>query len=171
MLNHALALAAGRGSGLVSGYRETPVDDAVLNDPRIRLYRVRSLRRASEGAPRFWFLWSRRSAQPACLRITLGAAGQNAAGRRCIGAEPTQLPTLLAAWIAARLRGSLFIVDWHNFGYTMLAPRWAGTFRGSIGEELGTLAGEKGRCSFCVSMAMRQILVRRFRSAGAHRAI
>src|SRR5450755_1982651 len=57
MLNHALALAADGAEVSLCGYQETPVDGAVLRDPRIRLYRIRTLRRASERAPRFWFLF------------------------------------------------------------------------------------------------------------------
>lgn len=31
------------------------------------------------------------------------------------------IPTLFVAWLAARLRGAKFIIDWHNFGYTILS--------------------------------------------------
>ena len=34
--------------------------------------------------------------------------------------NPPSIPTLLVVWIVCRLRGSRFIVDWHNFGYTIL---------------------------------------------------
>jgi beta-1,4-mannosyltransferase len=34
---------------------------------------------------------------------------------------PPPFPTLLVAWIAARLRNSQLVIDWHNFGYSMLA--------------------------------------------------
>jgi len=35
--------------------------------------------------------------------------------------NPPALPTLALAWIAARLTGAMYIVDWHNLGYTLLA--------------------------------------------------
>ena len=37
--------------------------------------------------------------------------------------NPPSIPTLFVAWIACRLRGSLLVIDWHNFGYTILALR------------------------------------------------
>ncbi|MBL8209578.1 MAG: glycosyltransferase [Bryobacterales bacterium] len=37
--------------------------------------------------------------------------------------NPPSFPTLASAWLAARLQGSRLIVDWHNYGYSMLALR------------------------------------------------
>jgi beta-1,4-mannosyltransferase len=31
------------------------------------------------------------------------------------------IPALLAVWLACRLRGARMIIDWHNFGFSMLA--------------------------------------------------
>lgn len=31
------------------------------------------------------------------------------------------IPALLAVWLAARCRGSRMVIDWHNFGFTVLA--------------------------------------------------
>ena len=30
------------------------------------------------------------------------------------------IPVLLVVWLVCRLRGAAFIIDWHNFGYTVL---------------------------------------------------
>lgn len=34
--------------------------------------------------------------------------------------NPPTIPTLAVAWIAGRLYGSKFIIDWHNYGFTIL---------------------------------------------------
>ena len=31
------------------------------------------------------------------------------------------IPTLFVVWLVCRLRGSRFVIDWHNFGYTVLS--------------------------------------------------
>lgn len=35
--------------------------------------------------------------------------------------NPPSIPALVAVWVACRLRGARMVVDWHNFGYSMLA--------------------------------------------------
>jgi beta-1,4-mannosyltransferase len=161
MLNHALALAEDGAAVSLAGYHETAVDGGVLRDPRIRLYRIRSLRRASEGAPRFWFLLvtALRSALLLIESLWLLLVRTPRADALLVQNPPT-VPTLLAGWMAARMRGSLFIIDWHNFGYTMLAPRLDPAH--SVVQSAKTWErwlGRRADAHFCVSMAMRQILI------------
>ena len=164
MLNHALALAEDGAAVSLSGYQETPVDRAVQNDPRIRLYRIRSLRRAPEGAPRLWFL-TVTALRSACLLFEsfwVLLAGTPRADAVLVQNPPT-VPTLLAAWLAARMRGSLFIIDWHNFGYTMLTTRLEPEdFVVRLAKAWERWLGRKADAHFCVSMAMRRILIEEF---------
>jgi len=164
MLNHALALAEDGADVSLAGYLETAVDGAILENRRIRLYRIRRLPRAREGSPRWWFLLVT-ALRSACLLFESlwVLAVRTPRADALIVQNPPTIPTLLAAWIAARLRGSLFIVDWHNFGYTMLGSRlalqhpmvrWAKTWERRL--------GRKADASFCVSEAMRNILVEDF---------
>ena len=37
--------------------------------------------------------------------------------------NPPSAPVLAMAWLASRLRGGRFIIDWHNLGHAMLALR------------------------------------------------
>lgn len=164
MLNHALALAADGAEVALAGYRETPVDDAVLSNPRIRLYEVRRLRRASEGTPRWWFL-SITAIRSVCLAFESlwVLLVKTPRADAVLVQNPPSLPTLLTGWIAARLRGSCFIVDWHNLGYTMLAERlgtshpvvrWAKTWERWM--------GARADAAFCVSEAMSKLLIQDF---------
>ena len=34
--------------------------------------------------------------------------------------NPPALPSMAVCWLAARLRGASYIIDWHNYGYTIL---------------------------------------------------
>jgi beta-1,4-mannosyltransferase len=77
--------------------------------------------------------------------------------------NPPAFPTLLAAWIAARMRRVLLVVDWHNYGYTMLALQVGASHaltRLAAGHE-GWMARRAAR-HFCVSKAMQADLARRF---------
>jgi beta-1,4-mannosyltransferase len=164
MLNHALALAEDGAAVSLCGYQETPVDGAVLNDPRIRMHRLRSLGRAPEGAPRFWFLMvtALRSAWLLFESLRMLLVGTPRADAVLVQNPPT-VPTLLAAWLAARMRGSAFIIDWHNFGYTMLTTRLEPEhFVVQLAKGWERWLGRKADAHFCVSLAMRRILVEEF---------
>jgi beta-1,4-mannosyltransferase len=77
--------------------------------------------------------------------------------------NPPSFPTLLAAWLCARVGRGRLIVDWHNYGYTMLALR--------LGKDHAMVRchewyeGRAGRLAdghLCVSAAMRDDLARRW---------
>ncbi|HVV45905.1 MAG TPA: glycosyltransferase, partial [Bryobacteraceae bacterium] len=75
--------------------------------------------------------------------------------------NPPSFPTLAAARMASRLIGSRVIVDWHNYGFTMLALQtrgrliaWAERYEGWISRRA---AGH-----LCVSRAMKDDLKTRF---------
>jgi beta-1,4-mannosyltransferase len=161
MLNHALALAEEGAEVSLAGYCETPVDAAVLRDPRIRVYRLRSLQRAADGAPRFWFLLvtALRSAWLLFESLWLLLVRTPRADAVLVQNPPT-IPTLLVGWMSARMRGSLFIVDWHNFGYTMLSQRLdSAHLVVQSAKTWERWLGRKADANFCVSMAMRRILI------------
>ncbi len=73
--------------------------------------------------------------------------------------NPPAAPTLVLAWMAARLRRARLIVDWHNFGYAMLglrlgpdhlavrAARWYEQVMSGVAD-----------AHLCVSQAMRGVL-------------
>lgn len=35
--------------------------------------------------------------------------------------NPPGLPTIAVAWFVCVLRGSRLVIDWHNYGYTIMA--------------------------------------------------
>lgn len=74
--------------------------------------------------------------------------------------NPPALPVLAVAVVAQRLRRSRLIVDWHNFGWSMLrlrlGPRHAAVrVAGAMERWLGTHAD----AHFCVSQAMQKMLL------------
>ena len=160
MLNHAIALAEDGAMVSLAGYAETPLDRAASENPSIHVYRIHPLRRAAEGTGRAWFLLVTASRSALLgLELLWLLLIRMPRPHAVLVQNPPTLPTLLIGWIAARIRGALFIVDWHNFGYSMLVPRLGASHAvvrmAKIWERW---LGRRADAHFCVSVAMREIL-------------
>ena len=77
--------------------------------------------------------------------------------------NPPTFPTLLAAWMAARFLRARLVIDWHNYGYSMLALRLGAghTVTRLAARHEGWMARRADR-HFCVSQAMQADLASRF---------
>lgn len=120
MLYHALALADAVGDVDLVGYVETALDRTVAGHPRIRIHPLSTPVRHGPG-PLFVLHGALRVARQAValLRLLAGLERPDV----LLVQNPPAVPTLLVALIAARARGARLIVDWHNFGWAMLALR------------------------------------------------
>jgi beta-1,4-mannosyltransferase len=79
---------------------------------------------------------------------------------------PPAAPTLLIAWAVGRVRGSRLVVDWHNFGYTVLALRLgARNPVVAIAAWYERFVGRLADHALCVSRAMRDLLSKQWRVA------
>ena len=79
--------------------------------------------------------------------------------------NPPSIPTLFVVWIACRLRGSRFVIDWHNFGYTILELTLPSSKGCGVGGCILRLAkvyerwmGQRADAGLCVTRAMKQWL-------------
>jgi beta-1,4-mannosyltransferase len=124
MQYHAASLAAAGADVDLIGLEGAPAVPAVSAQPRIRCHRLpdRAFAGRSRGGVRR-FVWG----------SALRAAGQAA---RLFGAlmripkpdvilvqNPPAVPTLAVAWLASRMRGSRFVIDWHNLSHTIVAVK------------------------------------------------
>ncbi|HVY91382.1 MAG TPA: glycosyltransferase, partial [Bryobacteraceae bacterium] len=75
--------------------------------------------------------------------------------------NPPAFPTFSAGRIAARITGARLIVDWHNYGFSMLALQTRGKVIAWAERYEGRMA-RHAAAHFCVSRAMREDLKRRF---------
>ena len=77
--------------------------------------------------------------------------------------NPPTFPTVMAAWMAGRILRALVVIDWHNYGYSMLALRLGAdhTITRLAARHEGWMARRAAR-HFCVSKAMQTDLVKRF---------
>ena len=123
MQYHALALAKSGINVDVVAYDGTPLLPAVRTHPRILLHLLHpSPARQKDGLP---------SALIAAL-MALRVGKQSLQLLWMLGwrlpkpdfilvQNPPAIPTLLIALIAARVRSARLVIDWHNFGFSMLA--------------------------------------------------
>lgn len=157
MQYHADALATSSAEVDVIAYSSERHDCA---SPHVRLHRLRDLPGAtSTHLPRPLFLLC------AMLRA-LHQSGQLLYRLLVLPKpdvilvqNPPAMPTLLVAVLAARLRAAKLIIDWHNFGYTMLGLRLGHTHpmvRLARGYEFAI--GRRADVHLCVSRAMLNAL-------------
>ncbi len=77
--------------------------------------------------------------------------------------NPPAVPTLAAAWLAARKRGTRLVIDWHNLAYTVLALRLGPTHPlVRLGARYERGLGRRADAHLCVSQAMRRALADRW---------
>jgi beta-1,4-mannosyltransferase len=158
-LYHAHALAdAGVDVDLV-GYLESPLDATTAQHTRIRVHALAAPARA---VPRALFvahgLW-RVVTQAVSLRRLLRRLPRP---DLILVQNPPAVPTLLVAGRVARARGARLVIDWHNFGYAMLAQRLTPrhpVVRLARAYERATAGAADHH--LCVSDAMRTVLAER----------
>ena len=124
--------------------------------PDVRIRPLAPMRRAGDNRSKLAFL-AHSAIRMGLLFWQLTAALVKERPDTILVQNPPGFPTLAAAWIARLIAGSRVIVDWHNYGFTILALR--------LGERhpivrlhawYEFLAGRLcGRYHLCVSEAMR----------------
>jgi beta-1,4-mannosyltransferase len=124
MQYHALRLAVNEDEVDLVGLEGAPLHAALTAEPRIRSHRLSDRRfksRAARGRTRFvWMSAARASIQAAELLSTLLRIPKPDV---ILVQNPPAVPTMAAAWTAAKMRGARLVIDWHNLSHTMLAVR------------------------------------------------
>ena len=130
MQYHAGSLAeAGHDVDLVGLEGATPMP-TIANHPRITCHRLhdRSFQaRASGGMKRFVAGSLGRAVGQAWRLFTLLMRLPKA--DVILVQNPPAFPTLAVAWSVSKLRGSRFVIDWHNLSHTIVAIRLGETHR------------------------------------------
>jgi beta-1,4-mannosyltransferase len=73
--------------------------------------------------------------------------------------NPPALPTLAVALLAARVRSAKLVIDWHNFGYTMLSLKMGRRHPVvRLARWYERIVGRYADVHFCVSRAMQEEL-------------
>lgn len=72
--------------------------------------------------------------------------------------NPPSVPTLAVAWLVCRLRGCKLVVDWHNFGFSILAMSIRNAMVVALAKWFERFFGRLADLHFCVSRAMQKEL-------------
>ena len=76
--------------------------------------------------------------------------------------NPPGIPSMLICWIICKIRGSKFIIDWHNYGYTILKVNNRPKFLVNLACRYEKYFGKKSDVNFCVSQAEKRDLKKEF---------
>jgi beta-1,4-mannosyltransferase len=122
MQYHALAAAVNGAQVDLVGLEGAPLHAALTAEPRLRSHRLpdRAFPGRARAGKRTFVLLS-------AARASLQGSSLLAALMRLpkpdviLVQNPPAVPTLAAAWMAARLRRARLVIDWHNLSHTVLA--------------------------------------------------
>jgi beta-1,4-mannosyltransferase len=106
------------------GYAGTPLPRRIAENPRITVRPIDEAR-LRLGVGRSTILFGAAALVDAVLLTVRLFVALTRIGRfdLLLVQNPPALPTLYVAWMAAKLRRSRLVIDWHNLGFTMLALR------------------------------------------------
>jgi beta-1,4-mannosyltransferase len=124
MQYHALAAAVNGADVELIGLEGAPLHAALTAEPRVRSHRLSERAfgsRTHAGNRSFVVLSAARASVQAVglLRTLLRIPKPDI----ILVQNPPAVPTLAAAWTAARLRRAKFVIDWHNLSHSVLAVR------------------------------------------------
>jgi beta-1,4-mannosyltransferase len=158
MLNHARELARAGWQVWAIGFREREFDVP----PGVRVHVLSGSRSGARPSSRLWFLVSAGLRMGRiCLALTSVLLRRRP--EIILVQNPPSFPTLAAGWIAALLLGAKLLIDWHNYGYTMLGLRLgSGYWFARLAAHYEGWMARRANGHFCVSDGMRADLAHRF---------
>ena len=166
MLNHCLALTeAFPNINEISliGYNGGDIRSDIANNPKIKQYYIRKgINKFLSKLPRFLFILA------ALIKIILQTLSLTWILFRIpkfkflILQNPPGIPSMVICWIICRLRGAKFIIDWHNYGYTILKVNNRPNFLVNLACKYEKYLGKKSDLNFCVSQAEKRDLKKEF---------
>jgi beta-1,4-mannosyltransferase len=77
--------------------------------------------------------------------------------------NPPAIPSMLVCWVAAKRHGASWIIDWHNFAYSIMQLKYARHgWLIALAKGFEKLMGCQAQQHFCVTAAMKQFLESEF---------
>lgn len=158
MQNHALSLANDGWEVELFGYSETPLKAAVSAHPAISL-RVLPTPWRLPRSPKLLYI---ACIIPAALGRTMSLLYALLGGGNksvFLVQNPPSIPTLLVVRFASYFwYGAALVIDWHNYGYTIMETTGAPNIAVKIAKLYEKCLGPTGDAHFCVAKSMRRDL-------------
>ena len=164
MLNHSVALANILSNDLneisLIGFNGGDIRSDVSSNPKIKVYYIpNTLERLLKNLPRFMFLFA------AIIRILLQLIMliyillvKIPRPNFMILQNPPGIPAIYIARMVTFFRRSKFVIDWHNYGYTILQVNRRNKLIVFIAKMYEKIYGATADIHFCVSEAMKKHL-------------
>lgn len=122
MQYHALSIAKHGGSVAFIGYAESEIPENIISNPRITVVPLLPTPNFLHTSNKLLFLLT------APLKVLwqvcslyFALAYRTTASKWMLVQNPPSIPTLAIAFFVAFVRNTKLIIDWHNFGYSILA--------------------------------------------------
>ena len=164
MLNHTIALANLLSNELneisLIGFNGGDIRSDVSCNPKIKVYYIpNTMERLLKSFPRFMFLFS------AMIRILLQLIMliyillvKIPRPNLMILQNPPGIPAIYIVRLVTFFRRSKFVIDWHNYGYTILQVNRRNKIIVNIAKLYEKIYGATADIHFCVSEAMKKHL-------------
>lgn len=167
MMNHCVSISSAfpkvNEISLI-GFNGGDMRTDVTNNEKVKLYYIpEKINNKLKKLPRFMFLIS------AFLRIIIQILSlfyillfQIPKPKFILLQNPPGIPSMLVCWIVCFLRGSKFIIDWHNYGFTILEVNKRNKLICKIAYLYEKFFSTKSHMNFVVSKAEQKDLKSRF---------
>ena len=166
MLNHCIALIESFpniNEVSLIGYDGGDIRSDIANNSKIKQYHFfQKINKFLRKLPRILFIFV------ALLKIILQTISLTwillriPKFRFLILQNPPGIPSMLICWLICKIRGSKFIIDWHNYGYTILKVNNRPNFIVNLAYKYEKYIGKKSNLNFCVSRAEKRDLKKQF---------
>ncbi|KAE8158700.1 glycosyl transferases group 1-domain-containing protein [Aspergillus tamarii] len=164
MQYHALSIAKGGGQVEIIGYHESEVHPDISSDPRISIVALPPHPACLQTSNKLLFLVFgplKVLFQVACLWWSL--AYRTRPVKWLLVQNPPSIPTLAVASLTCFLRQTNLIIDWHNFGYSILALKLGdGHPLVKLSKWYETFFGRYATAHLCVTTVMASVLKKEF---------
>ncbi|KAL4952271.1 glycosyl transferases group 1-domain-containing protein [Aspergillus filifer] len=165
MQYHALSIARGGGQVEIIGYNESEVHPDIAAHPRISIVPIPPHPLALQTSNKVLFLlFGPLKVLFQVISVWWVLAYRTRPVKWLLVQNPPSIPTLAIASLVCFFRQTRLVIDWHNFGYTILALKLGDTHPlVKISKWYENVFCRSAVAHFCVTKAMMSVLKKEFK--------